>query len=127
MTIYILQTREYMSIASASSNHRDHPLLLCEVMLGMCFDLFQLRHALILPAACWLLSASRGCCFLPLCPGSSCLGSCELRLRIVQPPGLWSPYPACWLLPVWGLEKAWERVCPSNRLKRVIGDPTAYK
>lgn len=63
-----------------SSNHRKTIPCCSEVMLGMCSELFQLRHALIL-AACWLLSASRGCCFLPLCPRSSCLGSCELKAK----------------------------------------------
>lgn len=90
--------------------------LLPELMEGECFE--PLR-TLISQAARWLLPANSGCCFLRLCLGLSCM----LRLRIVQTPGFWSLYPACWLLSCLGLGKSLQKgVCFKTGWNCVIGD-----
>lgn len=87
---------------------------------------FEPLHTLISEAACWLLSANSGCCFLLLCLGMSCPSSCILRLRIVQTPGFWPLHPACWLLSCMGLGKSLGKgVSFKIGWNCVIGDCTA--
>ena len=104
--MHLMQTRGCKSVAICLLKPLIGLLLLPELMEGICFEPFQPRLALTSQAACWLLSANGGCCFLPLCLGLSCLSSCMLRLRIVQTPGFWPLYPVCWLLSCLGLGKS---------------------
>lgn len=104
--------KEAPNVYRASARIQVCSVLLLKLMIGvllstaLCWGGGVLSFSILL-AVCWLLPVSSDCCFLPLCLQSELLWA--HAKNSVASTALVS---ACCLLPVWGLEKAWERVCP---------------